>query len=123
MMKKSQYELIIYWDKTDNLFVVDVPELPGCMAHGSSKKSAISNAESAIKLWIVTAREDGLQIPEPRGRLMFASSVVWGSEKSLYPWRKWDLSIIPDRCTPKQENLFSTWCRWAVPALLPTSGW
>ena len=71
-MKESRYELIVFWDKTDEIFVVDVPELPGCMAHGKTKSEAIANAESAIDLWIETAKEDGISIPEPRGRLMFA---------------------------------------------------
>jgi predicted RNase H-like HicB family nuclease len=71
-MKESRYELIIFWDKSDHIFVVDVPELPGCMAHGRTKSAAIANAEAAIELWIETAREDGLPVPEPRGRLMFA---------------------------------------------------
>jgi predicted RNase H-like HicB family nuclease len=71
-MKESRYELIIFWDESDQIFVVDVPELPGCMAHGRTKSEAIANAEAAIDLWIETAREDGIPIPEPRGRLMFA---------------------------------------------------
>jgi predicted RNase H-like HicB family nuclease len=71
-MKESRYELIIFWDKSDRIFVVDVPELPGCMAHGRAKSAAIANAEAAIELWIETAKEDGLPVPEPRGRLMFA---------------------------------------------------
>lgn len=71
-MKESQYEMIIYWDNTDKIFVVDVPELPGCMAHGKSKKEAIEKAEKAVDFWIKTAEEDGTQIPEPKGRLMFA---------------------------------------------------
>ena len=71
-MKESRYELIIFWDESDQIFVVDVPELPGCMAHGRTKREAIAHAEAAIDLWIETAREDGIAIPEPRGRLMFA---------------------------------------------------
>jgi len=71
-MKESRYELIIFWEKADQIFVVDVPELPGCMVHGKSKREAITNAELAIDLWIETAKEDGVAIPEPRGRLMFA---------------------------------------------------
>ncbi len=71
-MNESQYEMIIYWDKTDKIFVVDVPELPGCMAHGNSKSEAIENAENAVNLWIKTAKEDGVQIPEPKGRMLFA---------------------------------------------------
>ena len=71
-MKESRYELIIFWDDSDQIFVVDVPELPGCMAHGRTKSEAIADAEAAIDLWIETAKEDGIPIPEPRGRLMFA---------------------------------------------------
>ena len=71
-MKESQYEMIIYWDNQDKIFIVDVPELSGCTAHGKSKKEAVVNAESAIGLWIKTAKEDGIKIPEPKGRLMFA---------------------------------------------------
>ncbi len=71
-MKESRYELIIFWDESDKIFVVDVPELPGCMAHGRSKKEAIAHAEAAIDLWIETAKEDGIAVPEPCGRLMFA---------------------------------------------------
>lgn len=71
-MSESQYEMIIYWDKTDNIYVVDVPELPGCMAHGKSKKEALENAEKAVALWLKTAKEDGIQIPDPKGRLMYA---------------------------------------------------
>ncbi len=71
-MSESQYEMIIFWDKTDNIYVVDVPELSGCMAHGKSKKVALENAEKSVALWLKTAREDGIQIPEPKGRLMYA---------------------------------------------------
>lgn len=71
-INESQYEMIIYWDKTDKIFVVDVPELQGCMAHGLTKKEAIENADKAVDFWTRTAEEDGIQIPEPKGRLMFA---------------------------------------------------
>jgi predicted RNase H-like HicB family nuclease len=66
------YEMILWWSVEDSAFVVDVPELPGCMAHGATRQAAIHNAVSAIKFWIKTANDDGLQIPEPRGRLVFA---------------------------------------------------
>jgi predicted RNase H-like HicB family nuclease len=71
-MKPNSYEMIIWWSKEDDAYVVDVPELPGCMAHGATRQTAIKNAEDAIKFWIKTAKEDGLEIPQPRGRLVFA---------------------------------------------------
>ena len=71
-MKANSYEMIIWWSKEDNAYVVDVPELPGCMAHGSTRPVAIKNAEDAIKFWIKTAKEDRREIPQPRGRLVYA---------------------------------------------------
>lgn len=68
----SKYEIIIYWSKDDEAFIAEVPELPGCMADGSSYQEALSNAEVIISEWIETARELGRVIPEPRGRLVFA---------------------------------------------------
>jgi len=71
-MKQNSYEMIIWWSTEDNAYLVDVPELPGCMAHGPTRRQAIKNAEDAIKFWIKTAKDDGLEIPQPRGRLVFA---------------------------------------------------
>lgn len=71
-MKANSYEMILWWSEEDAAYVVDVPELPGCMAHGITRHDAIRNAEDAIKLWIKTAKEDSLVIPLPRGRLVYA---------------------------------------------------
>lgn len=67
-----RYELIVYWSKEDNAFVVEVPELPGCLADGATYQAAIANAEVIIQEWIDTAHELGRAIPEPRGRLVYA---------------------------------------------------
>lgn len=68
-----KYEIILYWSDEDRVFVAEVPELSGCLAHGESLESALENAKTAIDLWIDTAREFGDSIPEPKGRrLMFA---------------------------------------------------
>ena len=52
---ENKYEIIIFWSDEDSVFVADVPELPGCMAHGSSHAEALANAEEAAELWIATA--------------------------------------------------------------------
>jgi predicted RNase H-like HicB family nuclease len=48
----SRYEIIIYWSATDDCFVAEVPELPGCMADGTSCQGAAANAETAMEGWI-----------------------------------------------------------------------
>jgi predicted RNase H-like HicB family nuclease len=68
-----KYEIIIYWSDDDQVFIAEVPELPGCMAHGKTPELALANAKDAIQLWIDTAKEFGDPIPEPKGRrLMLA---------------------------------------------------
>jgi predicted RNase H-like HicB family nuclease len=67
-----RYELIIYWSNDDDCFVVEVPELAGCMADGQTYAEAVANAEKVVDQWIETARELGRPIPEPRGRLAYA---------------------------------------------------
>ena len=64
----DKYEIIIFWSDEDRAFIADVPELPGCMAHGDSYESALANARDAIAIWIETAREFGDPVPEPKGR-------------------------------------------------------
>jgi predicted RNase H-like HicB family nuclease len=69
----ARYEIIIYWSNEDHVFVAEVPELPGCLAHGDTEESALKHAKEAIQLWLDTAREFGNPIPEPKGRrLMYA---------------------------------------------------
>lgn len=68
----SKYELIIFWSEEDQSFVVEVPELAGCMADGATYAEAVANAEKVITEWIDVARELGREIPVPRGRLRYA---------------------------------------------------
>ena len=63
-----RYETIMYWSEEDQVYLAEVPELPGCIAHGDSYESALANAKDAIQLWIDTAKEFGDPIPEPKGR-------------------------------------------------------
>jgi predicted RNase H-like HicB family nuclease len=62
----SKYEIIIYWDNDDKIFVAEVPDLPGCKAHGTTRIEAAEHVSEAIDLWLETAREFGDNIPEPR---------------------------------------------------------
>ena len=68
----TRYEMIIYWSQEDEAFVVEIPELPGCMADGRTYREAVENAEVIINEWIETAKELGRSIPEPKGKLMYA---------------------------------------------------
>lgn len=68
----NKYEMIIHWSEEDQLFIAEVPELPGCMADGHSYQEAVSNAVIIINEWIETAKDLGRKIPKPKGKLMYA---------------------------------------------------
>ncbi|MBF0378783.1 MAG: type II toxin-antitoxin system HicB family antitoxin [Desulfamplus sp.] len=69
----NKYEIIIYWSEEDQLFIADVPELLGCMAHGETYDDALANIKDAMNLWIATAKEFNDPIPAAKGRrLAFA---------------------------------------------------
>ena len=68
----SKYEVIIHWSKDDQVFIAEVPELPGCAADGATYQEALANVEAVIQEWIETAKDLGRPIPEPKGRLAFA---------------------------------------------------
>lgn len=67
-----KYTVVIYWSEENHTFVAEVPELPGCMADGSSYGEALQSVESVIQEWIETAVEMGHPVPQPKGRLKYA---------------------------------------------------
>jgi predicted RNase H-like HicB family nuclease len=68
----SKYEIILYWSREDEAFIAEVPELAGCAADGVTRQEALTNAEIAIAEWIEVAKEMGREVPQPKGRLLFA---------------------------------------------------
>ncbi len=64
------YSMLLQWDPDDEIYVVTVPELPGCMSHGATYEEAVRQGQDAIDSWVAASRAEGLSIPEPR---VFAS--------------------------------------------------
>jgi len=72
-MEAYQYALMIWYSEEDEAYLVEVPELPGCMADGETMEQAIQAAQVAISMWIEAAHKLGRPVPEPaRSR-----EVVW----------------------------------------------
>lgn len=69
----SPYPLIVYWSAEDSAYLVEVPDLPGCMADGATQEEALHNVRIIIQEWIEIAQELGRDIPQPRERLKIAA--------------------------------------------------
>lgn len=69
----NKYEINIHWSDEDHAYISDVPDLPGCMAHGKTYEDALANIKDAMDLWIAMAKEFNDPLPEPKyRRLAFA---------------------------------------------------
>ncbi len=63
---RHNYRMVVYWSEQDHLWLVEVPELPGAMADGSTPAEAIAMAQEVIENWLEVARMDGRPIPAPQ---------------------------------------------------------
>ncbi|MDO9131050.1 MAG: type II toxin-antitoxin system HicB family antitoxin [Anaerolineales bacterium] len=75
-MNSSKYQMLITWSDEDQAYLVEVPELPGCMADGKTRQEALANAETIVQEWIKTARDLGRAVPAPQGRLLTISEAA-----------------------------------------------
>jgi len=67
-----KYEVIVWWSEKDQAYIAEVPELPGCMSDGETYEEVLKNIQIIISEWVETAKELGREIPEPKGKLMYA---------------------------------------------------
>lgn len=64
----ARYHINLFWSGDDQTWIADVPDLPGCSAHGETPAAAAEEAQVAIALWVETAAAHGDVVPEPRYR-------------------------------------------------------
>lgn len=59
----NKYKVILRWSETDNAYIAEVPELPGCMADGKTRSEALTAVERVMSEWLETAASLGRPIP------------------------------------------------------------
>ena len=66
---KVPYAVVVREDEaTDGsrIFLAEVPDLPGCMAHGETPEEAHQNLQEAIELYLQTLDDAGVERPHTR---------------------------------------------------------
>ena len=67
----NKYKQVIYWSEEEHKFIVEVPELPGCMADGMTEEEALKNTEQIVSEWVETARILGRKVPQPERKVVY----------------------------------------------------
>ena len=70
--KMYKYEVIVWWSEKDQVYIAEVPELPGCMSDGKTYEETLKNIQVIISEWIEIAKKIGREVPNPKGKLMYA---------------------------------------------------
>lgn len=88
MKKKAKtpvkYEIKIDWSEEDKVYVVTVPELPGCMTHGDTPEEAAKMAGEAIEGHIEAMRKIGKDVPPPLAEEKFSGNLHIRVEPSTH---------------------------------------
>jgi len=59
------YEVVLYWDKDDSIYVAEARALPGCMTHGDSQEAAVAEMKVAIDGHIEVCKEQNRAFKKP----------------------------------------------------------
>jgi len=64
-----EYTVKIFPDpEGDGDYIAEVEELKGCSAFGKTPEAALKEIETAMELWVQTAKKQGKPIPAPKGK-------------------------------------------------------
>jgi predicted RNase H-like HicB family nuclease len=69
-----RYAVVI--EKADNNYSAYVPDLPGCIATGSTVKEIEQLIREAIELHLAGLREDGSPTPQPSSQVEYVEVVA-----------------------------------------------
>ena len=65
-------------------YLIEYPDLPGCMSDGETIQEAITNGRDAVRCWIEVARANGDEIPAPGSSSTSSGRWIQRVPKSLH---------------------------------------
>lgn len=77
------YKIVLEKDST-NEFIAYIPQLKGCITQGKNEEEAIKMLKDAQQVWIESALEDGISIPEPKNNVNYSGKFLIRVPKSLH---------------------------------------
>jgi predicted RNase H-like HicB family nuclease len=73
-MKTQDYHINVFYSKKDKCYVADIPDLKYCTAFGDTPQEALKEVIIAKKIWLQTAKEEGMKIPLPKYKAPYLRS-------------------------------------------------
>ena len=67
-----KYEINLFWSDEDDAYIAEVPDLPGCNAHGQTYEEALREVGVVMEAWAEIAAEEGWELPKPKARALVA---------------------------------------------------
>ncbi len=64
--RKRHYSILIEWEPQGQVYVAQVPELPGCISHGSTYEEALAQIQDALDGYVETAEQEHMTLPPPK---------------------------------------------------------
>jgi len=71
-----RFKVVITYDPEYKGYVVDVPELVGCMSQGKTMDEALNNIKDAIKGWLHVEEKHGRKDPHEMGEVFLGEVTV-----------------------------------------------
>jgi len=78
------YERKVFYSKEDGGWIAVAPELPGCSAYGNTSKRALKELDTAIELWLETARSKKWSVPKPVAGRELAGRILLRLPRELH---------------------------------------
>ena len=66
-----KYHIDVFYSEDDEGYIANIPDLRYCSAFGKTPQDALSEVLIAQELWLETARENGIGIPEARYKPLY----------------------------------------------------
>jgi len=82
--EKYKYRIDIIWSSEDDCYVVNVPELEGCMTHGETLDEAAAMAEEAISCYLESLEKKGIPAPIPISEKNFSGKIAIRIDPNLH---------------------------------------
>jgi antitoxin HicB len=70
MTERLQYSMVVNWSEEDQAYLVTLPEWDDLVfnpvTHGETYEQAVAHGHEALAALVASARQRGLQLPEPQ---------------------------------------------------------